>query len=612
MQLMPFQRVIINNLWNSKFPIYIATRGAGKTWLLAVYSVLRSLIIPGTKVVIVGASYRQSKLVFNYIDEIYRTSPILRQAVKERPKYGSDAASFKIGNSSILALPIGNGETIRGIRANVLLVDEISSVPEEIFDIVIAPFTAVHMDPAARAEGAEFIKRITELGASEELIKLINSSQDFGNQIIMSGTPSYKDNHFYRRYQTYRMFIESKGDARIIKEAMEQNMLASTGQTAHMDEDEIQKMADSWKNYSIVQLPYTALPDEFLDADAIRKDKATFPAHRFKMEYCAEFPSDTDGFIKRSWIQRATPQPPDEEPVYPELYGDKRAVYVMGLDPARWNDNFGCVVLKLTSRGRELVYCSAWERTAFGISANKIREICRRFNIEYIAMDKGGGGDSVQEWLCRSQDGVEDYELIWPIPEQIEEKYELAAPGKNILELVNFQGSWLTDSSHGLQAGIERRNLLFPYKGDDFAIQNQYMSHFGLNSIKDDEKEKLQQDLWGVDSWENKNQKPKMGVFQEIQECINETCAIVRMVTPNGTEQFALPKLSEQPEGLDMRRRDRWAALLLANYAARVYMGSGFRANSKIGAQPGLNKVKGLTNQTVRKRGSALWYNPVR
>jgi hypothetical protein len=48
-------------------------------------------------------------------------------------------------------------------------------------------------------------------------------------------------------------------------------------------------------------------------------------------------------------------------------------------------------------------------------------------------------------------------------------------------------------------------------------------------------------------------------------------------VTPKGNESFELPKLSDQVEGLDIRRRDRYSALLLAAYAARTKLGTGFQ-----------------------------------
>lgn len=619
LKLESFQQVMLDLLWNKKFPMILATRGAGKTFILALYALLKALLVPGSKIVIVGAGFRQAKLVFKYIEQLYEASPIVKEAISHwgGPKYGSDAATLRVGLSSIQAIPIGDGEKIRGIRATVLIADEFASIPEDIFDIVIAPFTAVHMNPAERAAQKRFTKRLQSIGADERLIRAIESTQGFGNQIVVSGTPSYKHNHFYKRWCIYMAFIKSKGDASSLKRALEEQQLQSTGRWQQISDDDVKHAETTWRQYAIYQLPYTALPEGFMEEDIIRTSRASYPTHRFAMEYLSQFPDDTDGFIKRSWIDRATPRGPEEQPVFVELYGDPRATYVMGIDPARFNDNLGVVVFKITARGKEMVYCQAWDRTQFSVSAQKIREIIKRFNVSYVAMDQGGGGEQIREWLCKKVDGVEPEDFIWVIPDQMEkytgDKSGMGAPGRKILEMVNFNTNWISEAAHGVESDIEQANILFPHRADADNVYDQYMKHFGLSSISDSEKMYLQQDLWGVDDWEaeqlsgrvGERVMPTYGVMQNIDECLNETCAIVRMVSAKGTESFELPKLAEQPDGMDMRRRDRWSALMLANYAAKVYMGTGHKAKSSSGrpAGPGARRSS-YTSRGVNRRGS--------
>lgn len=576
LRLEPFQMVMMEMLWKKKFPMILASRGAGKTFILAVYCIVRAILVPGSRIVICGAGFRQAKLVFKYIDTLYKSSPIVQEASNDRPKYGSDQASFEIGLSSIVAIPIGDGEKVRGMRASVLVLDEFASINEDIYEVVLAPFTAVHANPAQRAATMRFIRRIESLGASEKLVEAIMATMDFGNQIIISGTASHQDNHFYKNYNIYRMFLDTKGNAAKIKRAIEEQSLATTGKVKEVEPEDIARMSRTWAHYAIYQLPYHGLPEGFMDEDVIRSSKATFSQSRFMREYLAQFPEDTDGYIRRSWIEAATPRTRHGQvPVAIELYGDPRADYVLGLDPARHNDNFAAVVLKLTSRGRELVYVSAWNRTDHKKSAERIREIMKRFNIQYIAMDKGGGGEDTLDWLHQKLDGVDESEYLWPIKEQLENLSDLSAPGRKIVELVNFVSS-TSDMAHGLEASINRQQLLFPHSGDDTAVRNQYMRHFGRDTLTDVEVTKLNDDLWGEDTDEVKDRgEVRIGVLEEINETTNETCAIIRNVTPGGTEQFILPKLSEQPEGLDMRRRDRFSALMLANYAAKVFSGHG-------------------------------------
>jgi len=611
MILEPFQAACLQILWTKKFPMMIMTRGGGKTFLLALYALIRCILVPGSKIVIVGAGYRQAKLVFREIHKLYECSPIIQEALSQwgGPKYGSDMASFRIGNSSIVATPIGDGEKVRGQRATVLLCDEFGSIPEEIFEVVILPFAAVHADPAAKAATNRFIKTLKRLGADQRIIDVIESSQDFGNQVVISGTGTYRQNHFFKRFQTYRAFLDSRGDKEALKKALESRAVAMTGKSTMISNSDIERMAKTWTNYAIIKIPYHALPEGFMDEDLIRSAKAANAPHIFSMEFEATFPEDTDGFIKRSWIERATPRAPEAIPVNIELYGDPRAIYVLGLDPARWNDNFGCVVLKLTSRGKELVYCASWDRKEFNKSANMIREICRRFPIKYIAMDKGGGGDAVLEWLCKKgQDGVGDHELIWPIPDQLENKADMSAPGRKILEMINFNG-WSVEAAHSLEAAIQQCNILFPYKGDDLEIVKQYKRYTGVDNITESVAEELSMELWGIDDWEAKqaNKTPKTGTFNDINECINETCSIIRDTTETGVERFVLPKVNNSSDGVDARRRDRFTALLLANYAANVYLSHGHKPTNLPGMEPTTRRIRRLRMRGVRRKGKAAY-----
>ena len=73
-KLFPMQIAILQSLWNHPFPMLVATRGGGKSYILAIYAILRALLEPKTKIVIVGAGLRQAKLVFNYIEDIWNSA----------------------------------------------------------------------------------------------------------------------------------------------------------------------------------------------------------------------------------------------------------------------------------------------------------------------------------------------------------------------------------------------------------------------------------------------------------------------------------------------------------------------------------------------------------
>jgi len=77
-QLHPIQAAILQEFWNRPFPMFIASRGFGKSFLMSLYCILKCTFVPGTKIVVVGAAFRQSKILFEYMETIWRNSPILR------------------------------------------------------------------------------------------------------------------------------------------------------------------------------------------------------------------------------------------------------------------------------------------------------------------------------------------------------------------------------------------------------------------------------------------------------------------------------------------------------------------------------------------------------
>ena len=164
--ILPTQALMLKEMWNRKFPMLIASRGFGKSFILSVYSILRALLMPGRKIVIVGAAFRQSKVLFEYMDTVWRNSPLLRDIVggDGGPRRDVDMCRLKIGDSQITCLPLGDGSKIRGQRANDIIADEFASIPREIFENVVAGFAAVSASPVENIRRIASQKKAVELG----------------------------------------------------------------------------------------------------------------------------------------------------------------------------------------------------------------------------------------------------------------------------------------------------------------------------------------------------------------------------------------------------------------------------------------------------------------
>jgi len=628
LRLQPFQSVMLDMMWNKKFPMALACRGAGKTFMIAVYCLLKTLLIPGSRVVIVSGGFRQAKFTFQYMDELIKASPILQEAIrKNHPgnafgvKFATDKVYLKVGtNTDITGIPIGDGTKVRGMRATCLICDEVASIDDHVFDTAIGPFLSVQADPSEAVMVEEFLDKLKRMGADPGVIQLVEDSKRMkGNQLILTGTATYQFNHFYRRYEAYKLFAESKGDRKLIKAGLQ---IQSGEAKIAITDEQLDLWETLYKEYAIFRLPYDAMPKGFLDAAIIATHRAIMDPVIFGHEYECAFSKDSNGFFPRSIVDLASPgkikdgEERKEDEVHYELYGDPHAVYVMGLDPARHNDNFGLVVLKIENRTAKCVYVDAWDKTDWIKSIKKIREVLHRFpNVQRIAMDSGGGGDTVRDLLANAKMLKQGERPIIDIEPEAEHR---AIPDAvRILEMINFH-TWSAPANHALRSDIILKNVMFPGRVDDDVIMFRHAkllkedsSPFDVDDPKDVQlMEHINDLLYGVD--DDEGSPISLGNVRETQAMVDELCTIVQTVTEKGSETFGLQKLSDQPEGLDIRRRDRYSALLLAAHAAREVMGHGLDTGYGVaGGSPGMvlgqRKHGGGRYRPMQNRGGIVY-----
>ncbi len=540
--LLPFQLVILNELWTKRFPILTMTRGGGKTFILAIYSCLRALLNQGSKIVLVGANFRQSKLIFEEIERVYRHAPLFQQCCT-KPPTNQPARSFcRVGESTITAIPLGHdGHTIRGLRATHILADEFASIPEEVFQVVVRGFAAVTKDPHKQVMDIYKEKLLARKGLD---IDLLSSRQS--NQIVLSGTAYYKFNHFYKTIQAYY------------------ELIANEVMTQVENKDGIIEKMD-YRDYSVISIPYTAMPPGFMDIAQIAQAKLTMHPILFKMEYMAEFAGTTGGFFPMLDIENSTAGNSiknedgtlalvgGEAVLNPyfsiELEAEPDAFYVMGADPARETDNFAICIIKITKDGQyKIVYADAWNRKEWGYSVRRIRELIKKFNIQRVTIDKGGGGTTIED-LLKDTKYIEKGEVpIFNIEKEEDEAQWFH--GQNILEVKDFSDyTWYRSANYSLQGDIHHKRIMFPASYVDESIYNKY--HF-----KESEIDK---------------------VFDEVQAMRFELAQIERTMKGSNREHFDLPdeQMKQAKEKGIMDRKDRYSALLLAAHAARDFHGYG-------------------------------------
>ena len=462
--LLPSQSLFLEEVWNRKFPMLIASRGFGKSFMLSLYAVLRALILPKRNVVIVGAAIRQSKVLFEYMETIWRNSPMLRDIcdANSGPRRDTDRCTLRLNDSTVTCLPLGDGQKIRGQRANDIIADEFASIPREIFENVVAGFAAVSADPIENVKRVAAEQKAKELGVALESVE---QEVKKDNQIILSGTAYYDFNHFASYWKKWKSIIHSQGDRRKLKEIFGEEPPESF----------------DWTQYSIIRMPYELLPKGFMDEDQVARSKATVHTGIYQMEYGACFTRDSQGFFKRSLIESCIAS--EENAIKDQdgniitfeatLMGDKDKRYIFGVDPASEVDNFSIVILEVGGSVRKIVHCWTTTRSAhkekvkkgyvsetdfYAYCARKIRDLMKLYPCIHIAMDAQGGGIAVMESL-HDVDKIQDGEVaIWPTIDDDKEKDTDGERGLHILEMCQFaKYDWLAEANHGLRKDLEAK-----------------------------------------------------------------------------------------------------------------------------------------------------------
>ena len=468
------------------------------------------------------------------------------------PRRDTDRCTLRLNDSTVTCLPLGDGQKIRGQRANDIIADEFASIPREIFENVVAGFAAVSADPVENVKRLAAQKKAEELGVSfhteEKEVKK-------DNQIILSGTAYYDFNHFATYWKKWKSIIKSQGDQSRLREIF--------------GEDPPENF--DWTQYSIIRMPYELLPKGFMDADQVARSKATVHTGIYQMEYGACFTRDSQGFFKRSLIESCVVS--EESAIKDEagndilfeavLMGDKDSRYIFGVDPASEVDNFSIVVLEVHPSHRRIVHCWTTTRSEhkekvkrgystetdfYAYCARKIRDLMKLFPCIHIAMDAQGGGVAVMESL-HDNDKIKEGEVpIWPTIDDDKPKDTDGERGLHILEMCQFaKYDWLAESNHGMRKDFEDKALLFP-RFDPLTLT--------ISGHEDDTKGRM---------------------FDTLEECVldieelKDELAMIQMTqTAAGRDRWDTPEVVVGTGKKSKIRKDRYSALLMANMAART------------------------------------------
>ena len=378
-----FQKILLFLMfWNNYF-IYIASRGQGKTFLIAIFSVCRCILYPETQICIAAKARSQSINVLEKITTILMpNSANLRMEISDYSTKGQDAY-IEFRNGSRIKVVTAN-DNARSNRSNIIIVDEFRMVDIDIINKVIRKFNTAPRQP-------KYLNK-------PEYAHLAERNKEF-----YLSSAWFKSHWSYAKVQAY-----------------------------------LKNMLDDTKRYFCCGLPYQlAIRENLLSAEQVADEmsESDFNELGFRMEMECLWYSDTDGSlfnyedVSKNRILKTAVYPPylsdsisDKKIKIPDLaYNERRILSadIALLASKKQNNDASSIIINSalpTSDNRyisNIIYMENHE----GLHTNDLALIIRRlfymFKCTDLVLDCKSIGIGVYDTLAREIYDAE-YGITYP------------------------------------------------------------------------------------------------------------------------------------------------------------------------------------------------------
>ena len=373
-----FQTMLLVMMNRSRVFLWIAARGMGKSFLIAIFAVARCILYPGTKVVITSGTRGQSINVLEKIQtELMPVSPNLCNEIDmAKTKFSGQDAKVMFKNSSYIKV-VTASDNARSNRANILIVDEFRMVKKDTIDTVLKKFlTSRRMPP---------YKDLTDAERKMEYAKEPNKS-------CFLSSAYFKDHwSFNKMLDTFKLMLDdSKTDFVCgfpYQLSVQEGLLFSEDVESDMLESDFNEI--KWS----MEMEAMWFGDEdgaFFDFDSISKNR--------RIKY-AMLPDKLSGLLGNN----------QKVKILQKQNGEKRILSadVALMSSSKHNNDATAIFINqmLPSKGgrytNNIVYSDSYEGLHTEDQALVIRRLYDEYLCDYIVLDCTGLGLGVYDALVR-------------------------------------------------------------------------------------------------------------------------------------------------------------------------------------------------------------------
>ena len=553
-ELLPLQELIIRSIFKRDNGIIVAARGAGKSFLISVLSILYPLLFFNSKMCLISGNFRASRRILEESEKVITS----KRAKLLRSCFGKTVVNkmpdmFRItvpdpSNSEVMALPLTDG--LRGTRASLVCVDEGLLITKEIQEQIIRPFLTARLNMLEEQKIKKIENELIETGLMKESERISFPK----NKYFVFSSASYQFQYLYEAFQ-------------------------ETIREIHKPLNEREKDTSPSSSFAI-RFSYEALPeDSHIDLTQIKIAAANggYELDSFKREYRAIFTDSNDSFFNTRKMIECTHKIGE----YPttQIKGESGLKYILAIDPSysssKNSDYFAMAVYLLDEAEQKLTLVHTYGKSGGELKNHfeYLAYLMGYFNIVFICID-GSGTEFITGFNESTIAQEKNLNLSF-----ITAKLDADEPNEYHKALYDAKRQYNKDK--GVIVWPQNFQNTSAIRRANDNLQNKIAScqiWFASSCCSDDKSFKRAQNITLPYIFKNENDSPYNSIddfILEQDEWIEETKAQVALIevttTSSGVLRYDLPAKLKNLKSEKKPRKDHYTTLLLANWVAKMY-----------------------------------------
>lgn len=439
-----YQKFLLYMIERTNVFMYIAARGQGKSFLVALYCIVRSILYPNTNIVLASGVKKQAQLIITEkIVFFFNNYEAVRNEIGDRRniKSGANETSVSFLNGSKI-VAVASNDNARGYRGNILILDEFRLIDKKIIDEVLKPMLNV--------------VRIPKFTTKEEY----SDYPQEANKTIYISSAWYKTHWIWDEFlSTFNLMLKNP-------------------------------------NYFVATIPYQlSVFHKLLQKDKVEEDRKAYDKTTFDMEYEAIFVGENDrGFFKLEdinkcrtvtktfipptaleYVENKSRSNPKKITNIPRIDKENEIrlvaldVALMGGNKNVKNDTSAFTCMRLVRDGdnyrRDVLYLENIQRSVSTEELSiRLKQLYYDFEADYVVLDTMGVGAGVFDALTTIMFDEErdiDYPA-WSAINDDEMNERVKAKGIPVIYSIKANSKFNNDIANSLKVSLEKREIRLP------------------------------------------------------------------------------------------------------------------------------------------------------